>query len=134
MGKFRNAFYKEDRFAPEAFQNRKNFFAVRNVTAIVLQLPSQLIGPGHVRAWATVSLYGHAPEVQVSRWGIPLVTHLFMPDTEMKGDYNRAVPTDDVARFSAQISSPIRTEFPYFGEPFTSSGQSVARAQDAEKK
>jgi len=87
-----NALDKEDRFVPEAFQNRKNFFTGRNVTAIVLEIPSQLIGRGQMRAWATVSLYGHAPEVQVSRWGLPLLTNIFMPEMDMREDYNRAVP------------------------------------------
>jgi hypothetical protein len=73
----RSALYKEDKFASEAFQNRQNFFDGRNVTVIVLEVPSQLLGKGQVRAWATVSLYGHAPEVQVSRWGLPLSNEHF---------------------------------------------------------
>jgi Domain of unknown function (DUF4331) len=105
LGKFRSALYKEDKFAPEAFQSRKNFFEGRNVTA--LEIPSRLVGAGQVRAWATVSLYGHAPEVQVSRWGLPLITNIFMPDINMREDYNRAVPADDVARFSSQISEVV---------------------------
>src|SRR5271154_2941724 len=92
---------------PEAFQNHQNFFAGRNVTVIVLEVLSQLIGQGQVRAWATVSLYGHAPEVQVSRWGLPLITNIFMPDMDMREDYNRAVPTDDLPRFSSQISKIV---------------------------
>jgi hypothetical protein len=107
LGVFRNALYKEEKFAPEVFQNRKNFFAGRNVTAIVLEVPSQLVGSGQVRAWATVSLSGHAAEVQVSRWGLPLITNIFMPDMEMREDYNRAVPTEDLARFSLQISNIV---------------------------
>jgi Domain of unknown function (DUF4331) len=57
------------RFAPQLFQTAANYFQNRNVTAIVIEVPTQLIGdPGAtVRAWATVSLCGHAPEVQVSR-------------------------------------------------------------------
>jgi hypothetical protein len=102
-----NALYKEDRFAPEAFQNRKNFFTGRNVTAIVLEIPSQLIGRGQMRAWATVSIYGHAPEVQVSRWGLPLLTNIVMPEMDMREDYNRVVPADDVARFSSQIKEVV---------------------------
>jgi Domain of unknown function (DUF4331) len=107
LGLFRNALYKEDKFASEAFQNRQNFFAGRNVTVIVLEVPSQLIGQGQVRAWATVSLYGHAPEVQVSRWGLPLITNIFMPDMDMREDYNRSVPADDVLRFSSQIGKIV---------------------------
>jgi hypothetical protein len=107
LGVFRNALYKEEKFAPEAFQNRKNFFAGRNVTAIVLEIPSQLLGTGQVQAWATVSLCGHAPEVQVSRWGLPLITNIFMLDMEMREEYNRAVPADDLPRFSWQISKIV---------------------------
>jgi hypothetical protein len=100
---FQDGLHKENRFAAEAFQNRKNFFARKNVTAIVLEVPTALIGKGTVHAWATASLYGHAPEVQVSRWGLPLITHVFMPDPAMREDYNRTTPSNDVTRFGPQI-------------------------------
>ena len=58
FGAFRKALWSENRFAPEAFQNRQNFFGGKNVTAIVLEVPSSLIGRGVVHAWATASLYG----------------------------------------------------------------------------
>lgn len=101
---FRNAFFKEGKFQPEAFLSHKNFFAKRNVTAIVIEVPIDLIGRGSVHAWATASLYGHAPEVQVSRWGLPLITNVFMPDLDMREDFNRAHPSEDLQRFSGQIS------------------------------
>jgi hypothetical protein len=107
LGAFRTALYKEGRFAPEAFQHPKNFFHGRNVTAIVLEVPCDLIGRGEVRAWATVSLYGHAPEVQVSRWGFPLLTHLFMLEMETREEYNRAVPAEDATRFSSRFSQIV---------------------------
>jgi Domain of unknown function (DUF4331) len=100
---FRTALFDENRFEPPAFLNGKNFFAKRNVTAIVIELPNGTIGNGLVHAWASASLHGHAPEVQVSRWGLPLITQLFIPDPEMREQYNRAVPADDLARFSGQI-------------------------------
>ena len=103
MGAFRNAFFNENRFEAAAFQNRKNFFARRNVTAIVLEMPSAWIGQGTVRAWATASLFGHAPEIQVSRWGLPLVTNIFMPDPEMKERFNRTSPSDDQTFFITQV-------------------------------
>ena len=103
LGVFRTALVKDNRFQPEAFQNRKNFFAQRNVTAIVVEVPSELIGYGLVRGWATVSLYGHAPEVQVSRWGLPLITNVFIPDIDARERYNRGVPADDMTQFAAQI-------------------------------
>jgi hypothetical protein len=104
LGAFRNALFKEARFEPAAFRNLRNFFAHRNVTAIVIELPTTFIGQGDVHAWATASLCGHAPEVQVSRWGLPLITNFFMPDPDMKERFNRAVPADDQAPFIAQIA------------------------------
>lgn len=104
LGEFRTAFFDKGTFYPEAFQNRKNFFGGRNVTAIVLEVPTSVIGHGRVRGWATASLHGHAPEVQVSRWGLPLITNIFMPDPAMREDFNRAAPLEDVSRFSEQVA------------------------------
>jgi Domain of unknown function (DUF4331) len=106
FGAFRKALWSENRFAPEAFQNRQNFFGGNNVTAIVLEVPSSLIGRGVVHAWATVSLYGHAPEMQVSRWGLPMITHILLSDPSLHDaseNYNRAVPADEVALFSKSM-------------------------------
>ena len=51
------------------FHDGANYFQNRNVTAIVMEVPTQSIGDpaAAVRAWVTVSLCEHAPEVQVSR-------------------------------------------------------------------
>ena len=104
LGVFRNALFRDNTFDPGAFQNRKNFFANRNITAIVLELPTEMVGHGLVHAWATTSLYGHAPEMQVSRWGLPLMTNVFMPDADMKEQFNRSSPADDQAPFIAQVA------------------------------
>jgi hypothetical protein len=57
-----------------------------------------------VHGWATASLYGHAPEVQVSRWGLPMITHMLLSDPSLHDaaaeNYNRAVPAEEVALFS----------------------------------
>ena len=97
LGRFRTALAKEKRFAAEAWENRKNFFARRNVTAIVLEVPTQMIGSegSRVHAWATASLFGHAPEVQVSRWGLPLITNVLLPDEALREIYNRTGPDED---------------------------------------
>ncbi len=108
---FETAVAKENRFASEAWQNRKNFFAKRNVTAIVLEVPTEMIGRGRIHAWATASLYGHAPEVQVSRWGLPLITNVLIPDQDTREIYNRTGPADDreklgpaLSQFTARVS------------------------------
>ena len=68
------------KFAPGLFHDGANYFRNRNVTAIVIEVPTQSIGDpaATVRGWVTVSLCGHAPEVQVSRWGggAPVPDHL----------------------------------------------------------
>ena len=82
-------------------------FLVGEVTAIVLEVPSELIGKGKINAWATISLLGHAPEVQVSRWGLPMVTHLFLDDPsdqEVKEQFNASVPSEDLERFAKSIA------------------------------
>jgi hypothetical protein len=88
------------------------------VTAIVLEVPNDLIGKGSVRAWATASLYGHAPEMQVSRWGLPLITHIFLNDPnqqDAKERFNQSVPSDDVASFSGYISDFAQKMTTYAG-------------------
>ena len=92
-------------FNATAFDNGVDFFDERSVMAIVIEVPESLIGTGTVRAWATVSLVGHAPEVQVSRWGLPLLTHFYITDADMQEQYNRATPAQDSELFASQISS-----------------------------
>lgn len=103
MHAFLTAFYEEHRYDATVFQHGLNSFANRNVTAIVLEVPNDMIGRGRVHCWATASLVGHAPEVQIQRWGLPLITHFFPNDPdgqEMKERFNASQPSDDVASFS----------------------------------
>jgi hypothetical protein len=97
------------KFAPELFHDGANYFQNRNVTAIVLEVPTRLIGDPAttVRGWVTVSLCGHAPEVQVSLWGLPLITHIFITDPAAKDDYNRSLPSADVSRFSQIVADAL---------------------------
>ena len=118
---FMTAFYEKQRFDADAFLHQQNPFTRRNVTAIVLEAPSELIGKGKVNAWATVSLMGHAPEVQVSRWGLPMVTHIFLSDpgdSELKEQFNASVPSEDQERFAKPIAD--------FAEKMTSYAHSAA--------
>ena len=108
---FHMALAKENRFAAEVWQNRKNFFAQRNVTAIVLEVPTQMIGRGRIHSWVTASLYGHAPEIQVCRWGLPLMTNVLIPDEVVREIYNRTGPAEDreklapaLSQFTARVS------------------------------
>jgi hypothetical protein len=94
-------------YTPRHFQNHANLFAGRHVAVIAVEVPTELIGAGQVNGWATISLYGHAPEMQVARWGLPLLTHLFIRDDQMREDYNRTAPTGDNASFLAHIGDVV---------------------------
>jgi Domain of unknown function (DUF4331) len=112
------AFYKDRRYDGDALLRQQNPFAKRNVTAIVLEVPSEMIGKGKVHAWATISLFGHAPEVQVSRWGLPMVTHIFLspPDNqELKEQFNASVPSEDWERFAKSIADVAEKMTTYAG-------------------
>jgi hypothetical protein len=107
LGAFIAAFYNENRLDLNAFQTRVSFFTQRNVTAVILEVPTKLIGRGLVHGWATVSLHGHQPEVQVSRRGLPLITNIFMPDLKMREDFNRSLPANDRRNFGDQIAHVV---------------------------
>lgn len=88
--------FSEDCFDPDVFLHKENLFKNRNVMAMVLEVPNTMIGQGKVHAWASISLYGHAPEIQVCRWGFPLITHLFLsnPTTPtLTSKYHSTVPS-----------------------------------------
>jgi hypothetical protein len=108
--------YNAGRFNGDAFLNRQNFFAKRNLTAIVLEVPNDLIGQGKIHAWATASLIGHAPEMQVSRWGLPLITHIFLRlSDELREKYNATGPDQDLALFSQPIAELAEKMSTYAG-------------------
>ncbi len=98
-------------YKPEAFDSHVNFFAGRTVGCIVVEAPNALLGnDGVVHAWPTVSLFGHAPEQQVARWALPLFTHLFLNDDDLRESFNRTPASDDNAAF---IASTVETVTKY---------------------
>lgn len=118
-----NAFVKsmaadEADFTP--FEHRVDLFANRNVTAIVLEVPSGQIGAGRVGVWASISLHGHAPERQVARAAWPLMKHLFVRDDHIGAHLDEDPPTLDrenagerivanvaqVARLTGSVADP----------------------------
>jgi hypothetical protein len=124
---FLGPFYKEQRYNGDAFLNRQNYFANRNITALVLEVPTAMIGQGRIGAWATSSLYGHAPEMQVQRWGLPLITHIFLSaGDELKDKFNASTPVDDLALFSKPIAE--------FTEKMTTYAQSVMNPSEYGKQ
>jgi Domain of unknown function (DUF4331) len=108
LEKFKAGF-AEGKYEPEAFDNRVNFFHGRTVAAIVLEVPNRLISSdAQVHVWSTVSLYGHAPELQVARWGLPLFTHIFLPSADLREQFNRSRPCDDGIVFNEATAESVR--------------------------
>jgi hypothetical protein len=95
----------ENQYRPELFAGTPgNLLGGRNVTAMALQVPDVAFGGTEVALWARISLYGHAPQRQVSRAAHPLLRSFFFPqpgaDTEA---LNAGSPADDVATFGEVV-------------------------------
>jgi hypothetical protein len=107
LNAFKDAFAQGE-FRPDSFMNRVNYFEDRTVAAIVLEVDNRLISATpNVEVWATVSLRGHAPDQQVARWGLPLFTHVFLPDTELRERFNRSTPSDENTAFLASTIDTV---------------------------
>jgi hypothetical protein len=107
-----NGLFKEGRYATEAFDHQANLFKGRNNMATVLEVPNSLIGAPAVRAWSTVSLAGHAPETLVYRWGLPLLTHLFLSDPstpDLPDLYRSTEPAHDAQVFGDAVHHFVTT-------------------------
>jgi Domain of unknown function (DUF4331) len=95
----------ENQFRPELFAGSPaNLLAGRNVTAIALQVPNVTLGGTEVAVWARISLYGHAPQRQVSRAAHPLLRSFFFPHPgPVTEALNAASPAGDVAAYGETV-------------------------------
>jgi hypothetical protein len=98
-------------YRPEVFADPPgNIFEGRNVTAIAVQLPNATFGGDLVTLWARISLYGHAPQRQVSRMGNPMLRPLFFgapgPDSE---SLNAGSPASDVQVHAERLRQAAAT-------------------------
>ena len=94
----------EGRYEPELFDRRANIFDGRNVSAILLELPDEVLGNGTLSVWARISLEGHAAPRQVSRMGQPMLRPLFftVPGDETE-QLNAGDPGSDVTRYRDRV-------------------------------
>jgi len=95
----------ENQYRPELFSATPgNLLAGRNVTAIALQIPDYTFGATEVAVWARISLYGHAPQRQVSRAAHPLLRSFFFPQPGPATEaLNASSPADDVASYTDMV-------------------------------
>jgi hypothetical protein len=74
-------------------------FAGNNVDSIVLEVPSDMLGPGPlVGVWASISRYQDGILMQLDRGGNPTINPFINPDGE-KNLFNSRQPADDVANY-----------------------------------
>lgn len=76
--------------------------------AIILEVPNAMIAQGKVSGRATISLYGHASEVQICRAGHQLMTHFFLSNPTAHGlseRYHSVTPSQDIALFAEAIAA-----------------------------
>jgi Domain of unknown function (DUF4331) len=92
----------DNQYRPELFSGPPgNLLAGRNVTAIAVQIPDAAFGGTDVAVWARISLYGHAPQRQVSRAAHPLLRSFFFPAPGPATEaLNAGSPADDVATYT----------------------------------
>ena len=130
LNAFKDAFARGE-FRPDSFTNRVNYFHDHTVAAIVLEVDNRLISATpNVHVWVTVSLHGHAPDQQVARWGLPLFTHIFLPDAETREQFNRSTASDGDTAF---IASTIDTVTRYVTASGTSTDAGAYARRVAEK-
>ena len=99
----------------------RNFFAGRNVSAIVLELPRKLLtaGSSKIGVWASTN----TPDLQIDRMGRPAIATVFIPNNPIPPDrvidgkpsaksaYNHSDPVDDQAMWRGEVVDTLTTLF-----------------------
>lgn len=100
----------------------RDFFASRNVSSIVLEVPSSMLtggGDSSIGVWATTRSGGE----QVDRMGRPAIATVFIPNnplppdrvadgkSSLKNAYNTSEPKDDQAKFRSEIVDTLTVLF-----------------------
>lgn len=96
---------------------RTDFFAKRNVSAIVLELPSSLLmrsGSSQIGVWAATTVGSK----QIDRMGRPAINTVFIPqnpfeksEAYLKNQFNAGQPGNDQARFRGEVVDSLRVLF-----------------------
>jgi hypothetical protein len=91
-------------------------FANRNVLSIVLEVPSDMLGPGpEIGVWASVSVRRDGELVQVDRGGHPTINPFVNPN-DVKDRFNVRHPADDVANYAQAWSTLLQEKGGYTPE------------------
>jgi hypothetical protein len=99
----------------------RDFFAGRNVSSIVLELPSRLLtgDSSKVGVWGSTNV----PDLQLDRMGRPAIATVFIPNnplppdrvsdgkSSLKNTYNHSDPINDQANFRGEIIDTLEAGF-----------------------
>ena len=99
----------------------RNFFLHRNVSSIVVEVPTKLLtrGSSTIGVWASTSVPGQ----QIDRMGRPAIATVFIPNNPIPPDrvsdgkpsaksaYNHTDPVDDQARWRGEVVDTLTTLF-----------------------
>jgi hypothetical protein len=76
------------------------------VTAVALQVPDADLGGTRIAVWARISLFGHAPQLQVSRIGQAMLRPLFFSPPEAESEtLNAGAPASDTDAHGERVLS-----------------------------
>jgi hypothetical protein len=99
----------------------RDFFAGRNVSSIVVEVPNRLLTAGSptIGVWGSTDI----PDVQIDRMGRPAIATVFIPNNPIppdravdgkpskKSDYNHGNPADDQANWRGEVVDTLTTLF-----------------------
>jgi len=99
----------------------RDFFAGRNVSSIVLELPSSLLtgDSSKIGVWGSTNV----PDLQLDRMGRPAIATVFIPNnplppdrvsdgkSSLKNTYNHSDPVNDQANFRGEIVDTLEAGF-----------------------
>ena len=106
-----NGFLNLDFCAPG--EERPNFFAGLNISAIVVEVPSAWFGTDNIGVWARTVLNSN----QIDRMGRPAINTVFIPNNplepqgtepSMKNKFNSALPRNDQNRFRDEVVDTLK--------------------------
>lgn len=106
LAKFLSAI-SENRLEHPTSEPPQNWFDRRNVSGIVLEVPNYKLNTEVIRVWTTVSLFGHVPQQQVNRQGMPLLQPIFNQEDEWSEQDNRTHPKDDRANLQTRVANVV---------------------------
>jgi len=84
-----------------------DFFAGANITAIVLEVPTSMVGDGSVGVWARTLIPENGVLTQVDRMGRPAINTVFNHTPQDKDMFNTGQPISDAAQFTDNVVNTL---------------------------